>query len=186
MVVRICQRGRVEPKIFISINTFETLHSPNGAFSSRILIRGQTYCPTRSNLFLEIVAYSCTSRRRFSWTAVCALSLGLAVFLWGTRYKLSLYFQPSDSHSRVAMAKLLSHESTSSWSATAGSTDVKTKHCTTSCGFSFLTTTHASLLAQAIWRVDEPRGYASPAQNASFIHFSSRPPPAPPSLTSSL
>jgi hypothetical protein len=121
--------------------------------------------------------YSGKSRRRSLSAKVCVLTLGLAVFLWGTQYKLSLYFAPSESHPNVPTAKLLCPEDSPFALAKAGCPDVKAGSATTPHAFSFVVTAHTSAHAQLIQRVDQPRQYASPAQSASFIHFASRPPP---------
>ena len=67
--------------------------------------------------------YSGKSRRRSMSAKVCALTLSLAVFLWGTQYKLSLYFVPSESHPIVPVAKLLCPENSPDTSSKAECTD---------------------------------------------------------------
>jgi hypothetical protein len=123
------------------------------------------------------MANSGKSRRRSLSVKVCVLTLGLAVFLWGTRYKLSLYFPQSESHPSVPIAKLLGPETSPQKSAKAGCPDAKARSTTTPHVFSFVATTNASAPVQPIWRVDQPWQYASPAQSANFIHFASLPPP---------
>jgi hypothetical protein len=124
------------------------------------------------------MASSLKSRRSYLSAKLCALTLGLTVFLWGTQYKLSLYFVPSESHPMVPTAKLLGPETSPQRSAKARSTAVKARSAPKPHNFSFAVTAKAYASATLIRRVDQPRQYASPAQNASFIHFTSRPPPA--------
>jgi hypothetical protein len=132
------------------------------------------------------MASSLKSRRGCLSAKLCALILGLTVFLWGTQYKLSLYFVPSESHPMVPTAKLLGPETSPQKSAKAGSTAVEAKSAPKPHNFSFALTAKASAPAQPIRRVDQPRQYVSSAQSASFIHFPSRPPPASISPTSSI
>lgn len=124
------------------------------------------------------MAYYGKSRCRLLSAKFCALTLGLAVFLWGTGYKLSLYFLPSESHPSIPTAKLLCSESNPSTLAKADSTKVKAASATTAHVFSFVATANACAPAQPIGGVDQRSRYASPAQSASFIHFASLPPPA--------
>jgi hypothetical protein len=123
------------------------------------------------------MANSSKTRYRSLSVKVCVLALGLAVFLWGTGYKLSLYFPQSESHPSVPTAKLLGPETSPQKSAKAGCPGAKARSATTPHAFSFVVTTNASALVQPIRRVDQPRQYASSAQSASFIHFASLPPP---------
>ena len=108
---------------------------------------------------------------------ICVLTLGLAVFLWGTGYKLSLYFPQSESHPSIPIAKLLGPETSPLKSAKAGCIEVKARSAPAPHAFSFVAATKASASVQSIRRVDQPRQYASPAQSASFIRFASLPPP---------
>lgn len=108
---------------------------------------------------------------------LCILSLGLAVFSWGTGYKLSLYFLPGQSNPIVPVAKLLCPEEGPHLSAHARSTDVKAKPSKPPRTFTLIAATRPSALVQTIQRVDEQRRFASPARSASFIHFASLPHP---------
>jgi hypothetical protein len=51
-----------------------------------------------------------TRRHALSLLAIGRCALALAVFLWGTSYKLSLYPVPGQSFERIPEAKLLSEE----------------------------------------------------------------------------
>ena len=61
----------------------------------------KTLCPMNPNV----------TRRRFSQLmALGAVLLGLAVFVWGLGYKLSLYDLPGSPSTHMAQAKLLSQK----------------------------------------------------------------------------
>jgi hypothetical protein len=129
---------------------------------------------------------SLKSRRGCLSAKVCALTLGLAVFLWGTQYKLSLYFVPSESHPMVPTAKLLGPETSPQRSTNAGSTRVKARSTPKPHNFSFALCANAFAFVQLIRHADQTAQYVSPAQNASFTHFAARPPPASIYPTSSI
>src|ERR1700739_3069598 len=96
----------------------------------------------------------CGKSRRILLARVCALALGFTVFLWGTQYKLSLYFVPSESHPMVPTAKLLGPETSPQRSAKARSTALKARSTPKPHNFSFAVTAHASASLQLIQRVD--------------------------------
>jgi hypothetical protein len=54
------------------------------------------------------VVYWNTKRRMLSWLSLAFIGLALAVFGWGTGYKLSLYYPPNSSAHLMPHAKLLS------------------------------------------------------------------------------
>lgn len=123
---------------------------------------------------------------RFLSAKVLTITLGLAVFLWGTQYKISLYFQANESHPTVPTAKLVCPENNPFALAEADGTKVKAASATLPHAFSFVVTTNASASAQPILGVGQRRQHASRVQSASFIHFASLPPPASIVPTSSI
>ena len=107
---------------------------------------------------------------------VFAFILGLAVFLWGTQYKLSLYYQSSDTHAKVPAAKLLCSEN-NSLAAVTSLKQQKVRPDPPTLRFSLLASTTASVTVPPARRIDQPGVHAAPARRASFPYFASLPPP---------
>ena len=126
------------------------------------------------------MAHFGNSRCSLSFAQICALILGLAVFLWGTGYKLSLYFPQSQFHTRIPTPKLFSPDENPLGSARVGCANAFAKIATPPLAFSFalMTSANVSLPARPFQREDQRSRYVSPLRSASFIYFAFRPPPA--------